>query len=156
MRCKLPIGIQTFSLIREEGHCYVDKTPLIERMVDEGKYYSHWFETGTPSFLIDLMRRRGFDAPQLEGLEVTDRLLGSFDVDAMVYCYFAALGVDLIPEDTTSHGCIDLTVSHRGRIWLIEFKVNDRRRNLFLRSSRLRTRVDTIVLTSGRAITESG
>ncbi len=188
----------------------------------------HWFETGTPTFLIDLMRRRGFDAPQLEGLEVTDRLLGSFDVDAMepetllfqtgyltilgergmpgaaiyrlgfpnqevrqsltdhflaalsrsghrqdgnklalydaleaddptalepvfhaffasiphdwyrknelagyegyyasvVYCYFAALGVDLIPEDTTSHGRIDLTVRHRGRVWLIEFKVN--------------------------------
>ncbi len=43
----------------------------------------------------------------------------------MVYCYFAALGVDLIPEDTTSHGRIDLTVRHRGRIWLIEFKVNE-------------------------------
>ncbi len=39
MRCKLPIGIQTFSLIREEGHCYVDKTPLIARMAEEGKYY---------------------------------------------------------------------------------------------------------------------
>ncbi len=189
----------------------------------------HWFETGTPTFLIDLMRRRGFDAPQLEGLEVTDRLLGSFEIDAMepetllfqtgyltilgergmpgaaiyrlgfpnqevrqsltdhflaalsrsghrqdgnklalydaleaddpaalepvfhaffasiphdwyrknelagyegyyasvVYCYFAALGVDLIPEDATSHGRIDLTVRHRGRVWLIEFKVNE-------------------------------
>jgi len=36
---KLPIGIQTFREIREEGHCYVDKTSLIARLVNEGKYY---------------------------------------------------------------------------------------------------------------------
>lgn len=36
---KLPIGIQTFREIREEGHCYVDKTPLVARLVEEGKYY---------------------------------------------------------------------------------------------------------------------
>ncbi|PZP63897.1 MAG: hypothetical protein DI596_02535, partial [Azospira oryzae] len=29
-RRKLPIGIQTFAKIRDEGHYYVDKTPLIE------------------------------------------------------------------------------------------------------------------------------
>ena len=36
---KLPIGIQTFSEIREGGYTYVDKTPLIHRLVTEGKYY---------------------------------------------------------------------------------------------------------------------
>ena len=36
---KLPIGVQTFSEIREEGHCYVDKTPLIYQMTTTGKYY---------------------------------------------------------------------------------------------------------------------
>jgi len=36
---KLPIGIQTFRVIREENYCYVDKTPLIARLVDEGRYY---------------------------------------------------------------------------------------------------------------------
>ncbi|MFO1422939.1 MAG: AAA family ATPase [Candidatus Competibacteraceae bacterium] len=36
---KLPIGIQTFREIREEGYCYADKTPLIARLVQEGKYY---------------------------------------------------------------------------------------------------------------------
>jgi len=38
-RKKLPIGIQTFSTIREEGYYYVDKTPHIHRLVEEGKYY---------------------------------------------------------------------------------------------------------------------
>ena len=36
---KLPIGIQTFRLIREEGYYYVDKTAFIERLIDGGKYY---------------------------------------------------------------------------------------------------------------------
>ncbi|WP_151669497.1 ATP-binding protein [Nitrincola schmidtii] len=38
-RLKLPIGIQTFSHIREGGYYYVDKTPYIERLVNQGKYY---------------------------------------------------------------------------------------------------------------------
>ena len=38
-RQKLPIGIQTFAQIRQEGYYYVDKTPYILRLIDEGKYY---------------------------------------------------------------------------------------------------------------------
>ncbi len=38
-RRKLPIGIQTFREIREEGHYYVDKTPWVRRLVDGGKHY---------------------------------------------------------------------------------------------------------------------
>jgi hypothetical protein len=38
-RKKLPIGIQTFADIIEGGYYYVDKTPLIHRLVEEGKYY---------------------------------------------------------------------------------------------------------------------
>ena len=38
-RLKLPIGIQTFREIREEGHCYADKTPHIERLIERGKHY---------------------------------------------------------------------------------------------------------------------
>ena len=38
-RRKLPIGIQTFREIREENYYYVDKTALIQRLMDEGKHY---------------------------------------------------------------------------------------------------------------------
>ena len=38
-RKKLPIGIQTFSKIREEGCYYVDKTPMILRLIEEGTHY---------------------------------------------------------------------------------------------------------------------
>ncbi|WP_320055540.1 ATP-binding protein [Desulfuromonas thiophila] len=36
---KLPIGIQTFSEIRQEGYLYVDKTPQVRQLVEQGKYY---------------------------------------------------------------------------------------------------------------------
>ncbi|MEA2120598.1 AAA family ATPase, partial [Halovibrio sp. HP20-50] len=38
-RLKLPIGVQTFSDIRERGYYYVDKTPDIHRLTEEGKYF---------------------------------------------------------------------------------------------------------------------
>ncbi|MCY4342093.1 MAG: ATP-binding protein [Gammaproteobacteria bacterium] len=38
-RLKLPIGIQTFREMREEGHYYADKTLHIKRMIDVGKHY---------------------------------------------------------------------------------------------------------------------
>ncbi|MDR1625061.1 MAG: AAA family ATPase, partial [Spirochaetia bacterium] len=36
---KFPIGIQDFVTIREEGYLYVDKTPFVYRLVNEGKPY---------------------------------------------------------------------------------------------------------------------
>lgn len=36
---KYPIGIQTFSEIREGGYVYVDKTEYVWRLVEEGQYY---------------------------------------------------------------------------------------------------------------------
>jgi len=38
-RKKLPIGIQTYREIREEGHYYVDKTPFAQRLIEQGKYF---------------------------------------------------------------------------------------------------------------------
>ena len=36
---KFPIGIQQFSELRTGGWVYVDKTALVYRLVDNGKYY---------------------------------------------------------------------------------------------------------------------
>jgi len=42
---------------------------------------------------------------------------------SIVYSYLAALGYDVIAEDTTNYGKIDLTVKFREKILIIEFKV---------------------------------
>jgi len=38
-RQHLPIGIQDFEIIRSEGFYYADKTPLIQRLVEDGRHY---------------------------------------------------------------------------------------------------------------------
>ena len=108
-RRKLPIGLQTFRTLREEGYYYVDKTPYIQWLVAEGTRYflshprrlgkslfldtlkelsegsealcagldihphwawsvrhpvlhldfsAHWFETATPTFLVQTLFQR--------------------------------------------------------------------------------------------------
>ena len=44
---------------------------------------AHWFETGTPTFLIETLLRGGVMSPDLDGLSATDDLLSAFDVDEM-------------------------------------------------------------------------
>ncbi|ANB03211.1 ATP-binding protein [Ectothiorhodospira sp. BSL-9] len=74
-RLRLPIGIQTFSEIREGGYYYVDKTPIIERLVQQNKYYflSRPRRFGK-SLLLDTLRCL-FEGRQalFEGLYLHDR-----------------------------------------------------------------------------------
>ena len=42
---------------------------------------------------------------------------------SIFYTYFSALGLDLIAEDITNHGLIDLTVKVSELVYLFEFKV---------------------------------
>jgi hypothetical protein len=42
---------------------------------------------------------------------------------SIVYAYIASLGYLVIPEDTTNHGQVDMTVQTSDGIWLFEFKV---------------------------------
>lgn len=42
---------------------------------------------------------------------------------SVVYAYMASLGYEIIAEDTTNKGRIDLTVKTRTYIWIFEFKV---------------------------------
>ena len=47
------------------------------------EFRAYWFETGTPSFLIDTLRRRRVQTPSLDGMMGTVDLLSTFDVDDM-------------------------------------------------------------------------
>jgi hypothetical protein len=197
-------------------------------LFDKRQFRPWWFETGTPSFLIQLLAERGFFTPQLARLRTGMELMSSFDVEriateallfqtgyltihkseepilghwiytlgypnhevesslnssllsvytddpstsfahrlrlldlllandlaglkdlfhaffatiphqwydnnpisryegyyaSVFYSYFAALGLDIILEDATHHGRIDMTVKFKQRIYLFEFKV---------------------------------
>ena len=45
------------------------------------RFGAYWFETGTPSFLIETLRRRRVPTPSLDGMMGTTELLSTFDVD---------------------------------------------------------------------------
>ncbi len=44
-------------------------------------YRSYWFETGSPSFLLKLFKQKRYFLPELEGIEVGEEILDSFDVE---------------------------------------------------------------------------
>ncbi len=47
------------------------------------EFKAHWFETGSPKFLIDTLLRRGVPTPNLEGMVGSEALLSAFDIDEM-------------------------------------------------------------------------
>mgnify|MGYP001278012682 CR=1 FL=1 len=197
--------------------------------LDNREFRPYWFETGTPTFLIDRLRARRVNLPLLENLWLEEELLGRFDVDeiepetllfqtgyltiqeriwefdtyryrlgypnrevrislpravlnryvpdilakertrdriaralkqddpaalegafqaffasvphdwyrrndlagyegywaSLVYCLFAALGVETRAEEPSSRGQVDLVIEYQGRVWLLEFKVTE-------------------------------
>ncbi|NWH05554.1 ATP-binding protein [Desulfobacter latus] len=49
--------------------------------LDEGQFHPYWFETGTPTFLIRLIREAKLCSGTFEGMKISHRFLGSFDVN---------------------------------------------------------------------------
>ena len=74
-RRKLPIGIQTFRRIREDGCYYVDKTAHIRRLLDEGTHYflSRPRRFGKSLFLDTCKELFEGSEALFEGLAIHDR-----------------------------------------------------------------------------------
>jgi hypothetical protein len=52
-------------------------------LFQERVFRPYWFETGTPTFLVDVLTQRGCFTPELASLRADDELLNSFDVEGM-------------------------------------------------------------------------
>ena len=50
-------------------------------LFDRRQFGAYWFETGTPTFLLEMLLARGVSALALEGLLSSEELLSAFDVD---------------------------------------------------------------------------
>ena len=74
IRRRLPIGIQTFRVVREEDCYYVDKTPYIRRLLDEGKHYflSRPRRFGKSLFLDTCKELFAGNEPLFKGLAIHD------------------------------------------------------------------------------------
>ncbi len=45
---------------------------------------------------------------------------------SVIYAYFASLNMDIIPEDITNKGRIDLTLKYEDKVYIIEFKMSEK------------------------------
>ncbi|MBK9440648.1 MAG: ATP-binding protein [Comamonadaceae bacterium] len=52
-------------------------------LFDTREFRAHWFETGTPTFLVDVLMARHTFTPDLARLVASESLLSTFDVDSM-------------------------------------------------------------------------
>ena len=114
-RLKLPIGIQTFREIREDGCYYADKTGFALQLIEQGKYYflSRPRRFGK-SLFIDTLAEWFTNNPiaRYEGYYAS-----------VFYAYFASLGLDIVVEESSNAGRLDMTVRFNGQVYLFEFKV---------------------------------
>ncbi|WP_044412154.1 AAA family ATPase, partial [Thiomicrospira microaerophila] len=72
---KLPIGIQTFSMIRENDFIYIDKTPLIHKLVNSaGRFFLSRPRRFGKSLLVDTLKEL-FEGNQawFQGLYIEDK-----------------------------------------------------------------------------------
>ena len=53
----------------------------ILQFLDDKEYKNYWFESGTPSFLIKLLLNNHYYLPQLNDLEISETLAGSFEIE---------------------------------------------------------------------------
>lgn len=94
MNRKYPIGLQSFRDIREGGYLYVDKTEVIHRLVDAGKYYflSRPRRFGK-SLLVDTIEELFNGSEELfKGLWIHDRWDWS-KTNPVIHFNFADMGV---------------------------------------------------------------
>ena len=76
--------------IREwyNGYCWLGAervyNPFDILLLFDGRAFKpHWFETGTPAFLVETLFRRRVRSIDLDGMLASDELLSAFDVDAI-------------------------------------------------------------------------
>uniref|UniRef100_UPI0003817E72 AAA family ATPase n=1 Tax=Desulfobacter curvatus TaxID=2290 RepID=UPI0003817E72 len=69
------------------GYCFLSDpvyNPFnILLYLDRKQFKPYWFESGTPTFLIHLIREKAIPAAFLEKVKITDTFMGSFDVDCI-------------------------------------------------------------------------
>lgn len=53
------------------------------KLLDACNFSPHWFETGTPAFLIDLVKKRQFDLSNLEQIAVSEQSFSTFDIEEL-------------------------------------------------------------------------
>ena len=77
------------------------------------RFKAHWFETGSPRFLIDTLLRRGVPTLDLESMVGSEALLSAFDVDEMsVEALLFQTGYLTIADEDASNGLVEYRLGY--------------------------------------------
>ena len=95
--------------------------------LDSGEFGSYWFATGTPTFLVELLKRTDYDLRELEGVELEAGSFADYRADAdypipVIYQsgYLTIKGYDKefqtyalgFPNDEVKYGFLKFLVPH--------------------------------------------
>ena len=85
-------------------------------LFDSRRFKAHWFETGSPKFLIDTLLRRRVPSIDLDGMISSEALLSAFDVDEMsVEALLFQTGYLTIEEEQNRGGRIRYRLGYPNR-----------------------------------------
>ena len=75
---KLKLWYNGYNFLGESVYNPFDILLFIE---NQKLFKNYWFETGTPTFLINLLKSKKYYFPEFEDLKVEDSLINSFDIE---------------------------------------------------------------------------
>jgi len=82
----------TLERIRDwyNGYCFAANAATVYnpvsvmRLFDTGRFANYWFETGTPTFLIDLLKEFDYDLQSISGLQLDELGFSAYEIDRLV------------------------------------------------------------------------
>lgn len=90
---------------------------ILKFIANEHTFRNYWFESGTPTFLIELIKQQNYFLPNLTNLRVDEKLLNSFDIDNLdleVILYQSGyLTIDTVTRDEDEDIIYTLVVPNR-------------------------------------------
>jgi Holliday junction resolvase-like predicted endonuclease len=100
---------------------------LTDQLTSKGRYQDQLYtalETGEVSSLEEILRTLFASIPYTNYVNNT---ISSYEgyFASVIYAYLASLGLEIIAEDITNMGRIDLTIKMNDNIFIIEFKVDN-------------------------------
>jgi len=66
-----------------DGENFVYNPYSILNLFQEGRFANYWFETGSPSFLVRLIKKYKIDLDELENFKAGEELFSSYEIDGM-------------------------------------------------------------------------
>ncbi len=71
------------------GYCFVENSSKVYNpfsillFFDEYKFKNYWFKSGTPTFLMELIKEKDYDSEDLEVVELNAAEIDSFDIETL-------------------------------------------------------------------------